>query len=115
VAVRLVRSDSVVLDSTVAVPESGRFTTPGLIGGRYVWSTRSEDGVESSGGVDVESWSAELLHARVADLERSRERPERGDEGAGPGRRLRTHPVPYLLVLALLSTEWILRRRKGLR
>ena len=31
------------------------------------------------------------------------------------GRRLRTSAIPYLLIMALLSVEWFLRRERGLR
>jgi hypothetical protein len=31
------------------------------------------------------------------------------------GRPMRTHPLPYLLVIGLLCGEWIVRRRSGLR
>jgi hypothetical protein len=109
------RGDSVALDTTAAVPESGRLETPALPPGRYAWRGRvGVDGREVSGGFDVEAWTPELLHPRASGLERS------ADEAAGArpeaaGRRLRTHPLPWLLILGLLSAEWIFRRRRGLR
>ena len=34
---------------------------------------------------------------------------------SGAGQPLRTHPVPYLLLLVFLAAEWLGRRRSGLR
>ena len=39
----------------------------------------------------------------------------RGDDHQPRERPLRTHPLPWLLLAGLLATEWILRRRIGLR
>jgi hypothetical protein len=39
----------------------------------------------------------------------------RAELAADRSRRLRSHPLPWLLVALLLSAEWILRRRLGLR
>ena len=39
-----------------------------------------------------------------------------GEARAGsPGRPLRTHPFPYILLVGLLTAEWVGRRRSGLR
>jgi hypothetical protein len=39
----------------------------------------------------------------------------RGEESGPVEGRLRTHPLPWFVVLTLLGVEWILRRRAGLR
>jgi hypothetical protein len=39
----------------------------------------------------------------------------RGEEAALPGRPLRSHPLPWILVALLLCGAWVLRRRMGLR
>ena len=40
---------------------------------------------------------------------------EAGGAAGPPGRPLRTHPLPFLIVLVLMCAEWVLRRRRGLR
>ncbi len=39
----------------------------------------------------------------------------RAEVAASPGRPLRSHPLPWILVALLLCGEWVLRRRMGLR
>ena len=70
-------------------------------------------GEEASGRFDVERYTGELRLPPVVDA-------VGGDaaEGGAPaaaGRPLRTHPLPFILVLAVLCGEWIGRRRRGLR
>lgn len=118
VRVRLSRDDTVALDTVVTVPQAGRFRLPPMEPGTWSWRTEAvadslaPEGWE--GRLDVESWTSDLRHPRDTLLAAS------GGQGgatpaAGTGRPLRTHPLPYLLVLVLLSVEWIGRRRKGLR
>ncbi len=95
-------------------------TTPPVEPGVYRFDVRnpgavSPDSTLASGLVEVERWAPSL---RLLPL-------DLGDGGVGAppdradappeGRPLRTHPLPYLLLLLLLSAEWIGRRRVGLR
>jgi hypothetical protein len=64
----------------------------------------------------VETWSPELARppaprAAIAPADRI----GRGTVGPGARRPLHTSPVPYVLLVLLLSAEWVLRRRWGLR
>lgn len=111
-ALRIERGDSVVLDTALAAPAGGTFRTPALPPGTYAWTSPGEPDA-ASGRFDVAS-APELAHRRMAPPA----------DGAGEGaaaarppvrRPVRTHPLPYLLLLALLAGEWTLRRRRGLR
>ena len=113
--------DSVVLDTTVVVNAAGRARTRALPVAEYTYRiTRpGEDGSLGSGRIESDGHSLELFR-RPADIF-----PEGSGEAEGPptggltggrlGPPLRTHPAPYLLILVLLSAEWIGRRRGGLR
>jgi hypothetical protein len=88
--------------------------TPGV----YRWRaefTRGPDTIPpAEGRILVAAPRLDLLHPRaVSLLEVQAAGPPGGASGAG--RPLRTHPAPYLLLLVLLSAEWIGRRRSGLR
>ena len=112
VRVRVSRGDSVVLDTALAAPAAGTFRTPPLPPGTYAYAAvRGAD--STSGRFDV-SPPAELAHPRYAPT--AAEGAAAGGRDTAPVRRpVRTHPLPYLLVLALLAVEWTLRRRRGLR
>ena len=117
VGITLILGDSVVLDTTVVVDGAGQARTRPLPAAEYSYRiTRpGEDGVIGSGRIESEGHSLELLR-RPVDIstgasDEDEGRPTRG--GLGPP--LRTHPAPYLLILVLLSAEWIGRRRGGLR
>lgn len=80
----------------------------------------------SSGVLEVEAWSDALLLPPVdpevwaavtaeADRDPAATLMGEGEQPSSTGRPLRTHPLPYLLILALLSLEWVGRRRAGLR
>ena len=113
----LTRGDSVVLDTTVVVDGTGLARTRPLPVAEYSYRIThdGEDGSVGSGRLESEGHSLELLR-QVADLSLGE-----SDEAAGgvrtrtPGSPLRTHPAPYLLLLVMLSVEWIGRRRGGLR
>lgn len=126
--------DSDVTESRrVPLDESGRGRSDPLPAGRWSWEgevvgsvsgpedppAASDDASPTgSGEVEVEAWSGALA---VPPLDPLPEAPETdsaavgGFEPSPEGRRLRTHPLPYLLLLALLCGEWIARRRLGLR
>jgi len=109
--------DSVVLDTTVVVDGGGRVRTRALPAAEYSYriTTPGEDGTVGTGRIESERHSLELLRPPVdlssMELDESAQRRARRELG----RPLRTHPGPYLLILVLLSVEWIGRRRGGLR
>ena len=117
VGVTLNMGDSVVLDTTVVVDGAGLARTRALPVAEYSYRiTRlGEDSSVGNGRIESEGHSLELLRRPVdiSSLE--------SDEAAGQATRgrlrppLRTHPGPYILILVLLSAEWIGRRRGGLR
>jgi hypothetical protein len=117
VGLTLALGDSVVLDTTVVVDGTGRALTRSLPVAEYSYRiTRpGEDGSIGSGRIESEGHSLELLPVAV-DIS-SGESDEEGARSSSrtPGPPLRTHPGPYLLILVLLSAEWIWRRRGGLR
>ena len=100
--------------------DGGVATTPPVEPGVYRFGVRSPgaadpDSILSSGLVEVERWAPSL---RLLPLELGDGSVGVPPESAGAppgGRPLRTHPLPYLLLLVLLSAEWIGRRRAGLR
>ena len=107
-------SDSVVVDTTIVNPPTTVRTSsldPGPY--RFVAEASGLTGGAREGTLEVTRYSDDLLRPRV-------EPPgvgaaDRSPLQAGAGRPLRTHPVPYLLLIALLCAEWIGRRRQGLR
>lgn len=106
---------------TVSVGPDGRADLPAFEAGAYSWSARvlapdslAERGRVWTGRLEVEGHTDELRWPRDTTL------VGLGDASppvrrAGAGRPLRTMPWPYLMLLILLSAEWILRRRSGLR
>lgn len=99
-------------DTTVAI-DAGRAVTGALPPGHYRYRARTASGEAATGELTVESYSPELLQA-VRPLDGGAE--ERGVGGRSrEGRPLHTVPWPYILVVALLCAEWVLRRRWGLR
>lgn len=109
--------DSLVLDTTVVVDGTGLVGTRALPVAEYSYRvTRpGDDGSIGSGRIESEGHSLELLH-RPADISpRGSASAEGAPTRARLGPPLRTHPGPYILILVLLSAEWIGRRRGGLR
>jgi hypothetical protein len=107
----ILRRDSALVGS------GGGFTVPELPPGRYRWEARGGDGPASVGEVEVEPFLDALLRP-PGDPERLTARVGAGAEpalAARAGRPLRTHPLPWLLLLGSLCGEWVLRRRAGLR
>jgi len=75
-----------------------------------------QPGGQTVGVIEVEGWAPSL---RLPPLEVG-DGLLPGTAGAGlagelSGRPLRSHPLPYLLILILLCAEWVGRRRVGLR
>lgn len=111
---RLIRDGEPVFESTVAVDSTEAFTTAPLDPGAYDFVlSAAAGGGETSGRFDVEHYTGDLRLPRVVDAVSGAE-AETGARAAA-GRPLRTHPAPFILVLAVLCGEWIGRRRQGLR
>ena len=107
-----VPGDSVVTDTALAQPVKA-LRTPGLVTGSYRY--RAVYGSDSTAGrFNVHATSAELRHLRMDVPDSIPSPPGRRDEG-GSGRPLRAYPLPYFLLLGLLCSEWVVRRRRGLR
>lgn len=102
---------SVVTDTAVA--SGGRATTPPLPTGTYRYRALAEEGPVGEGRFDVDDRSEEMLPVPKAP-----EAPPAAARATGrseAGLPLRATPFPYLLLLLLLSAEWVARRRAGLR
>jgi len=118
IVLTLSTGDSVVMDTMVVVDGAGEARTRALPAAQYTYRAThvGEDESIGRGRVESERHSFELLR-QPAELSSG---PSTGSERTlvgdrRPGRPLRTHPFPYLLIIALLSAEWIGRRRWGLR
>jgi hypothetical protein len=122
-ALRVEGDRGAVVDTVVRVPEGAPVRTPSLPAGRYTWEARALEASDTAAGsgpggwegsLEVEDWSGDLRHPRDTLL--ARDDAAGAVEAAGrSGRPLRTHPLPWLLVLGALCAEWIGRRRRGLR
>ena len=109
--------DSVVLDTTVVVDGAGLIRTRALPVAEYSYliTRPGEDVSIGSGRIESEVHSLELLRRPVDISPAPSDAAEGTPTRVGLGPPLRTHPGPYLLILVLLSAEWIGRRRGGLR
>ena len=114
--------EGAAMDTLLTVSDEGRLTGSPLPPGSYRWqASGGEGGVEElgSGTLHVEEWSGEMIPLPV-DLAGAVAAVAADSTAAGGatvrgGRPLRTHPLPFLLLLGLLCGEWIGRRRQGLR
>ncbi|HUE76552.1 MAG TPA: hypothetical protein VMM83_01295 [Longimicrobiales bacterium] len=108
---------AVVADSVVRVAD-GEAVAGVLSPGHYRWEARlfgPEDATTgSSGSLTVESFSPEFTRPAVS-LEEIEGTVGDGVRRRGSGRPLRASAWPYVVLVLLLSAEWILRRRWGLR
>lgn len=104
---------------TVPVDSLGRARIPAPAApGLYRWTAAAVEGPgegrTGEGLLVVQTAELDLLPPRATDLLELR-----GGTGeaarSGGGRPLRTHPLPYLLLLGFLFAEWVVRRRTGLR
>jgi hypothetical protein len=127
VALRVMDAAGVVaVDTTVGVLAGDTIALPALPPGHYSYEVRAlaaaggspvgAAGGEYGGALTVESYSPEYMRAPVpiADVAAAvaEGMPARR---SGPGNPLHTEPWPYLAFVLLVSTEWIFRRRWGLR
>ena len=103
---------SVVLDSAVAVPTGGFFTSPPLPPGRYGFTVAASD--TTGGDFEVTSFSGDMLNRALDPAELTVRTFADGDSFEG-SRPLRTWPLLYLVILGALCCEWVGRRRAGLR
>lgn len=111
---RFARDGETVFESTVTVDSTESFATAPLDPGTYDFVlSPAGGGEETSGRFDVERYTGDLRLPPVGNAV-SGDAPEAGARAAA-GRPLRTHPAPFILVLAVLCGEWIGRRRQGLR
>lgn len=90
----------------------GAAATEALPPGHYTYEARA-GGAVARGALTVESFTREYVRTAQA-LE---DVPATGAAGVGApdARPLHASPLAYVLLLALLCAEWILRRREGLR
>jgi hypothetical protein len=126
-------ADEVVLDTVLTIAAGDTVATPVLPPGHYRYEARrvtaagsATGGAGAAGGggapavaggvFTVESYSPEYLREPVALAEvAAAAAAETAPVRRGPGRPLHTEPWPYLAFVLLVSTEWIFRRRWGLR
>ena len=93
--------------SATAAPGHYNYDVAAYRGGKEVGRSR--------GPLTVETYSPEFMR-RTIDLQRlKRAATSLTHAGASAGRPLHTYPWLYVLVVVLLCTEWVLRRRWGLR
>jgi hypothetical protein len=107
-----------VLDTVLAAGASA--ATPPLPAGTYAYVARGPGDAVARGRFDVEDRTLDMLPARgaprVADADAISVSAEAAAAQPPQGTRpLRTSPWPYLLILGLVSAEWVGRRRMGLR
>jgi hypothetical protein len=121
VAIELIDAQgAVALDTTVTFTTADTAFTAPLPPGDYGYRARAFSGDVVSmaeGGMTVESWSPDFMRPAV-DLSAAGTGGAivRGGEAVRrTGTPLHTLPWPYILLVLLLATEWILRRRWGLR
>ncbi len=109
-------ADSVVTDTVLTIGATGQARSAPLPPGAYQYRVAAEGEVGSlgQGRFDVERFVPELRWP-VADPETVVRTAGVSGSTRVAGRRLRTSPVPYLLLMAALSLEWFLRRERGLR
>lgn len=105
----------------VVVDSVGTFRTPAPGPGAWRYRVAGSGGGElDSGRFDVEAFRDALLRVPLDPAELVVRVPvDSAGSGSLPAtdrqRPLRSHPVPWLLLLGLLSLEWLGRRRRGLK
>ena len=101
--------------------EDGIASTPVMDPGVYRFEVRDpgtglNGPLLTAGLVEVEAWAPSLRHPPLDVPERLDPAPlEDAGVAESAGRPLRTHPLPYFVLLGFLCGEWLGRRRVGLR
>jgi hypothetical protein len=113
------QSGRVVQQSTVREARADTLLTAPLPPGHYRYAAQAFSGgarvADANGPITVESYSAEFMRA-PANLRDLRATPRTlARTNPTSGTPLHASPWPYVLMVILLCTEWILRRRWGLR
>lgn len=112
---------SMVVDTVLGASAGDTLALPALPPGSYryeVYRAQADTAQMPAGGeFTVESYSPEFLRApvEIAELEAAAAESATTLGGSGATRPLHTTPWPYLAVVLLVSSEWIFRRRWGLR
>lgn len=107
--------DGTVVDTVAVSDDAAIVSLPPLDPGVYRYSGSVEDGDRSEGELIVSTYTDDALVPRMEPAAVANAEPGSPELLGDAGRPLRTHPLPYLLILILLSLEWIGRRRRGLR
>lgn len=111
------------LDTVVAASQGVAIQAPPRAG-HYRYEVRALVGVDGaepvtgSGELTIERFSPEFTRPTMAPRWATDPEAVSGAaraSGASPGRALRTKAWPYMALVVLLCTEWVLRRRWGLR
>jgi hypothetical protein len=121
IAITLTGEDgTVALDTVLAVAAGDTAAGSAMAPGHYTYAVRAfADGAvaaDGEGPLTVERFSPEFTRVGAAPA-----RLEAGivpvgpGAGALPGRPLHASAWPYILLIVLIATEWVLRRRWGLR
>jgi hypothetical protein len=113
------QSGRVVQQTTVTEARGDTMLTAPLPPGHYRYAAQAFSGgarsAEANGPLTVESYSAEFMRAPV-NLRELRALPRTlAGTNTTSGTPLHATPWPYLLMVLLLCSEWVLRRRWGLR
>jgi hypothetical protein len=113
------QSGRVVQQTTVTEARGDTMLTAALPPGHYRYAAQAFSSgarsAEANGPLTVESYSAEFMRAPV-NLRELRALPRTlAGTNTTSGTPLHATPWPYLLMVLLLCSEWVLRRRWGLR
>ncbi|MEX2285199.1 MAG: hypothetical protein WEE89_22120, partial [Gemmatimonadota bacterium] len=120
IRVKLLRDGATVAETTIPVEQGDSAFSTALEPGNYQYQAAAFSGGREvgtgAGPMTVETYSAELTRpgrslAQLASAAQA-QLSERSRSGSRP---LRTMIWPYAMVVALLASEWVLRRRWGLR
>jgi hypothetical protein len=121
IAVRLTAEDGTVVTDTVVAPTTADTAwTAAVPPARYGYRAIAWAGdvvAEAEGPFTVERYSPEFARPAVdpAALRTTPAAVRGTDSVRRGGIRLHATPFPYIILVLLLATEWILRRRWGLR
>ncbi len=121
VAVAVTGAGGFSLDTTVSLVRGDTAALRPLAPGDYRYRARAFGSGKEAGAAEgpftVETYTPELIRPLVAPAGfDAAGTPVAGEEvGPRPGIPLHATPIPYVLLVLLVATEWVLRRRWGLR